>query len=342
METIYDVMKDRLQVTETTVMVTVLSGPRQGDKTIYAEDGRVLYGTPIEGFTVDKAKLNSLCMVGEMECFVQPVENDPSVLVLGAGHVSRAITDLLLFIGCRVTVVDDRPEYVVPEFFDERVTRKCLPLENFKNDLPLDEYNGFIIVTRAHEYDNICLEQLRGYLPTYMGVMGSQKRIHHAFEVLREQGWTQDELDMVYAPIGLDLGAQTPEEIALSIVSEYLAVVRGKKGGSLRKGRVIHREFIEYLSERKNETLAVATILYTCGSTPRKAGTSMVVFPDGSIFGTIGGGRAENEIRLSAVDSLNKKEAHRRIDVHLDDDVAVKEGMVCGGQMDVWIETQNI
>ena len=57
----------------------------------------------------------------------------------------------------------------------------------------------------------------------------------------------------------------------------------------------------------KTKTLAVATILYTCGSTPRKAGTSMVVFPDGSIFGTIGGGRAENEIRLSAVDSLNKK-----------------------------------
>ena len=54
----------------------------------------------------------------------------------------------------------------------------------------------------------------------------------------------------------------------------------------------MNREFIEYLSERKNETLAVATILYTCGSTPRKAGTSMVVFPDGSIFGTIGGGRA--------------------------------------------------
>lgn len=94
----------------------------------------------------------------------------------------------------------------------------------------------------------------------------------------------------------------------------------------------MNREFIEYLSERKNETLAVATILYTCGSTPRKAGTSMVVFPDGSIFGTIGGGRAENEIRLSAVDSLNKKEAHRRIDVHLDDDVAVKEGMVCGAK----------
>ena len=240
MESIYDIMKDRLQVTEPTFLVTILSGPRQGDRTIYNQDGDILYGDAIEGFTLNRVKTNALCVFGSTECFVEPVEKDPSVLVLGAGHVSRAITDLLLFIGCRVTVVDDRPEYVIPEFFDERVTRKCLPLENFKNDLPLDEYNGFIIVTRAHEYDNVCLEQLRDYLPTYMGVMGSQKRIHYAFEVLREQGWTQEELDMVYAPIGLDLGAQTPEEIALSIVSEYLAVVRGKKGGSLRKGRVIH------------------------------------------------------------------------------------------------------
>ena len=68
----------------------------------------------------------------------------------------------------------------------------------------------------------------------------------------------------------------------------------------------------------------------------------MVVYPDGGIFGTIGGGRAENEIRLSAVESLEKKESHRRIQVLLDDDVAVKEGMVCGGQMDVWIEIQNV
>ena len=104
----------------------------------------------------------------------------------------------------------------------------------------------------------------------------------------------------------------------------------------------MNREFVEYLSQRTNETLAVATILHTAGSTPRKAGTSMVVFPDGSIFGTIGGGRAENEIRLSAIDSIEKRENYRRIEVKLGDDVAVKEGMVCGGCMDVWIRTQNV
>lgn len=98
-------------------------------------------------------------------------------------------------------------------------------------------------------------------------------------------------------------------------------------------------EFIEYLQQHKQDTLAVTTILNTHGSTPRKAGTAMIVHPDGSIFGTIGGGRAENEIRLNAVDALQKKEAFRRIYVDLNDDVAVKEGMVCGGNMDVLIET---
>ena len=100
-------------------------------------------------------------------------------------------------------------------------------------------------------------------------------------------------------------------------------------------------EFIEYLQQHKQDTLAATTLLNTHGSTPRKAGTTMIVHPDGSIFGTIGGGRAENEIRLSAVDALQKKEAFRRIYVDLNDDVAVKEGMVCGGNMDVLIETYH-
>ena len=101
-------------------------------------------------------------------------------------------------------------------------------------------------------------------------------------------------------------------------------------------------EFVEYLQQHKQETLAVTTILQTHGSTPRKAGTIMIVHADGSIFGTIGGGRAENEIRLSAVDALQKQERFRRIYVDLNDDVAVKEGMVCGGNMDVLIETYSV
>lgn len=101
------------------------------------------------------------------------------------------------------------------------------------------------------------------------------------------------------------------------------------------------REFIEYLSEHSTERVAIATILATQGSTPRKAGTTMLIYPDGRIMGTIGGGRAENEIRLTAVDVMDHQEPFRRIMVSLNDDAAVREGMVCGGVMDVWIEIQN-
>ncbi len=235
--TMYDVMKQQLDRDEASWIVTVVSGPRQGDKVVYGADGTVLYGQSIEGFTLDSNLQNQIVRVGATECFVEPVEKDPEVLVLGAGHVSRCIADMLLFIGCHVTVVDDRSEYLREDFFDSQVKRICMDFRELKGNLPLTSYNGIIIVTRAHEYDSICLNQLRELLPTYMGVMGSHKRIFHAFEALKAEGWTQQELDMIYGPIGLEIGAETPEEIALSIVSEYLAVTRGKQGRFLsRKG----------------------------------------------------------------------------------------------------------
>lgn len=234
---LYELIEQRLEREEPSVMVTILSGEREGEKVLYSSDGEVVYGNGIDGLCINPKQGNEILNIGSMECFVQPVEKDPEVLVLGAGHVSRCIADMLLFIGCHVTVVDDRPEYVRPDFFDERVKRLCVDFRNLKAELPLSRYKGIIIVTRAHEYDSICLHQLRQLVgTTYMGLMGSHKRIFHAFEVLKEEGWTQDELDQLYGPIGLNIGAETPEEIALSIVSEFLAATRGKTGGFLSQG----------------------------------------------------------------------------------------------------------
>lgn len=98
------------------------------------------------------------------------------------------------------------------------------------------------------------------------------------------------------------------------------------------------KEFIDYILQHRGKRFALAKILGTKGSTPRKAGTTMIVHEDGSIFGTIGGGRAENEIRLAAINLLNSADKCIRFDVGLNDAVAVKEGMVCGGKMDVWVE----
>lgn len=230
---IYDVMRQKLEADEKAFLVTALTGPQEGMKTVYNESGEVLSGEPLTGFQLDEQVVHQVMTIGDIQYFVQPAEKDPEVLVLGAGHVSRAITDLLLFIGCKATVVDDRPEYLVPEFFDERVERICLDFRTLAENLPLEKYTGFIVVTRAHEYDNICLGQLRNHMNTYKGIMGSTKRIYYALQALKEEGWTKEELQTIYGPIGLDIGCQTPEEIALSIVGEYLAVTRGRRGGFL-------------------------------------------------------------------------------------------------------------
>ncbi len=212
-----------------------------GTSFVVDQEGTLLEGALPKDFSLDAVKLHKVLTFDGEEYFCDAPERDPEVLVLGAGFVSRAVSDLLLSIGCRVTVADDRPEYLVPEFFDPRVERRVIDFEKL-DELPLRIYNGIIVVTRAHEYDSISLRQLRDYLDVYIGIMGSSKRIYYAKKNLAEEGWSAEELDALYAPIGLDIGAQTPEEIALSIVSEYLAVVRGKWPVKPLKARVLQEE----------------------------------------------------------------------------------------------------
>ncbi len=235
---IYEMMKSRLDSDEKTYLVTTLTGPRKGDKGLYDQEGQMLLGDSVVELDWTTVPVDKVVNVSGVEYFVQLAEQDPRVLVLGAGHVSRAITDLLLFIGCHVTVVDDRAEYLRDDFFDSRVKKVCCKFEELKEHVSLNAYTGFMVVTRAHEFDNVCLNQLHDHLHRYIGVMGSAKRVYHALEAMKEDGWTSEELARIYGPIGLDIGSDTPEEIALSIVSEYLAVVRHKNGGFLsRKGR---------------------------------------------------------------------------------------------------------
>ena len=107
-----DIAQERMAKDESSLIVTILSGERQGDKVMYSHTGDVVYGNAIEGFTVPQRIEPQLFSIEDMECFLQPVEKDPEVLILGAGHVSRCVADQCLFIGCGVTVVDDRAEYL--------------------------------------------------------------------------------------------------------------------------------------------------------------------------------------------------------------------------------------
>lgn len=221
-------LKDSFNDKTPAIMIMAVNGDSIGSKFILNSDNEVIEGTLPTDFSIEDIKLKQIFVSGNTEYYAEMAEKNDEILVLGAGHVSRCIADILEFIDCRVTVVDDRAEFLKPEYFSATVNRVCLDFEKL-NTLPLTSYKGIIIVTRAHEFDRVCLRQLRDCLDVYIGIMGSKKRLSHVRQALiKHEGWTVNDVDKIYGPIGLEIGSETPQEIALSIVSEYLSVVRGK------------------------------------------------------------------------------------------------------------------
>jgi xanthine dehydrogenase accessory factor len=163
-----------------------------------------------------------------MEVFIEPVEASPDVYVFGAGHVGQFVATMAHEVGFRVHVIDDREKFANRERFgdDIDVVVEHIPTWLEQNQLPPTAYA--VIVTRGHTHD---LDALRAVVRTpirYIGLIGSKAKVRRIFDVLLDEGMSPEALKPVHAPIGLDIGAITPQEIAVSIVAELIAVKHGK------------------------------------------------------------------------------------------------------------------
>ena len=155
----------------------------------------------------DFAQETGLVCGGQMEVFIEPVEASPDVYVFGAGHVGYFVAKLAHEVGFRVHVVDDREKFASSERFGEGID---------------------VIVTRGHTHDLDALRALTAAPLRYLGLIGSKAKVRRIFDALLEEGTPQESLQGVHAPIGLDIGAITPQEIAVSIVAELIAAKHGK------------------------------------------------------------------------------------------------------------------
>lgn len=178
--------------------------------------------------TDDFAEESGLICGGQMEVFIEPVEPAPELYVFGAGHVGYFLTRMAHEVGFRVHVIDDREKFASAERFPDgvRVTVDDIPTWLASNALPPTAYA--VIVTRGHRHD---LDVLRALAPRglrYVGLIGSRAKIKRVFDALLEEGVGREALQPVHAPIGLDIGAITPQEIAISILAELIAVKHGK------------------------------------------------------------------------------------------------------------------
>ena len=154
--------------------------------------------------------------------------------ICGGGHVGRKTAELALLWGQRVTVVDDRDEFAGPERFPGAQVRVCPEYRDLFRDCRLGPGHCVVIVTRGHRYDQVVLEQALATDAGYIGMIGSKTKVRKTMEALSAGGWSQAQLARVHAPIGLNIGAETPAEIAVSIVAEIISAMGDRQAPAER------------------------------------------------------------------------------------------------------------
>ena len=175
----------------------------------------------------------------DYEILIEVIEAPAKLVVVGGGHIGLYLARFGAQVGFSVTVIDDRPEYANPERFPEADHVLCDDFEDVLSELPTDTNTYYVLVTRGHKQDEISLRTVLPRAWAYLGMIGSKRRTGAVLLHLEEEGFPRERLDRVHTPIGLDIGAETPEEIAISIIAELIMVRRGGSGKQMyfRRGR---------------------------------------------------------------------------------------------------------
>lgn len=181
-----------------------------------------------------------LSKCSEAQILFERIQPEPRVVICGAGHVGAALAKLASMMGYHATLIDDRAEFVTAERFREPHIELVLAAD-WSDAVRRSIGNGHAvsvaIVTRGHSEDERCLRAAAEFDLDYVGLIGSKRRTNIVLQRLRESGAADARLAKVHAPVGLDIGAVTPEEVALAIMAEIVAIRRGGKGGSLSESR---------------------------------------------------------------------------------------------------------
>jgi xanthine dehydrogenase accessory factor len=256
LEQVYEAALEALRRGEPAAVATVIgargSTPREvGAKMLVYADGRMVGtvgGGPLEAWVIKKAQTalaegqsreleyrptdekreaQDACG-GDMRFFVEVLLPRPTLLIIGGGHIGQAVAELGALLGYRVAVLDERAEMVTPERFPQANVLLSGPLDEKLGAFPVTSQTYVVLVTPHHSLDEKALAVLAERPAAYVGLLGSHRRSQATFERARALGVPDESLARVHTPIGLGIGAETPREIAVSILAEIIAVQRGK------------------------------------------------------------------------------------------------------------------
>lgn len=337
---LYKIINENLQQ-KSNLLATVLEGEVAGTRYFWV-DGELLGYTGTGEVNEElKTQITETPQSGIYEIegqkfFIEHLKRQAHLVICGGGHVSQQVIKLAGKVGFHVTVLEDRP------YFADRAREAgadlvlCDAFEKSLQGIAGTPDTYFLVVTRGHRFDRACLEQILKKPYAYVGMMASRGRSALLKKQMAVDGFDRKALDEMHTPVGLSIYAETPEEIAVSIVAELIQIKNQTK-----KTAGYDSLLMEYLTGVKEpgQPKVLATIIARRGSAPRSIGTKMLVLGDGRIIGTIGGGCMESEVQHQCLRLLREENEKSRI-VCADMTVsqAEDEGMVCGGTIDVFLE----
>ncbi|MBS6215952.1 MAG: XdhC family protein [Clostridiales bacterium] len=247
------------------------------------------------------------------------------LILCGGGHVSLEVAYMASHLEFEVVIIDDRAEFANPERFPMAAQVLCKPFLEALDELGSRSDDYYVILTRGHAFDGDCLAKVLQGDYAYVGMIGSKIKVAAVMKRMKELGFHANVLAGVHSPVGLQIGAQTPAEIAVSILGEVIQE-RARKGPGT--------------PPPPSEKGVLCTITRKSGSAPRGEGTWMLVHPDGTCVGTIGGGAVEYRAKLDALEMMNSgvERDHKLYDLS---HAAAELGMVCGGKIEVDFENRK-
>jgi xanthine dehydrogenase accessory factor len=232
-----------------TIISTAGSTPREeGAKMLVKDNGEVIGsigGGDLEAMACDQAhdvmrkgkprrlhvslrdkqsKEPEMICGGDLEVFIEPISSPPTLYLFGGGHISLPLAQIGKLLGFKIVVIDDRPEFANLQRFPQADLTLAKDFLKVFPELHTNKSSYIVIATRNHQNDEQVLEWALETKAKYIGMIGSRSKNKIIFSHLRAKGVTKEKIDKVYAPIGLEINAQTPEEIAISILAEIIKV----------------------------------------------------------------------------------------------------------------------
>ena len=326
------------QVTGDCTLAAVLDGPEAGSRMLL-RGGCPVWQTHSSGVLQRSlSRLQECTATGFLELdgtrvFVERFGAVPQIVVCGGGHVAASVVRLAKLLGLPVLAMEDRTEYAQDLRDAGADTVLCLPFAQALEQVPGGAETYFVVVTRAHSCDIACLRSILQKPAAYVGMMGSRKRAALVHTQLAELGLPQERIDALHAPIGLSIGAKTAQEIALSILAEIVSVKNSRQQTEGFSPALL------VALEQQTAPAVLATIVGRHGSTPREEGSKMLVLPDGSAVGSVGGGIMEYRTQQLARELLEPGAAPCRLAAFTTEGASDAAAIAaCGGSMEVFLQ----